>query len=134
LPGLTAEVPFDVPQGYFETLPAQLLAAAKANETAKPARKTIPLKRTYAIGSIRWAAAAILLIFIGSGGFFFLRQPSSETDKILASVPQNELQDYFQHTYRMDVDQVFSNDINNLQVDTKEIVEYLDETGWDVVE
>src|SRR5579871_6582396 len=59
--GLSKDAPFSVPAGYFDALPAQLLAAAKAADTVQKTAKIIPLKRTLALGSIKWAAAAILL-------------------------------------------------------------------------
>ena len=75
-PGLTTDIPYQIPAGYFEALPAQILAAAKASEPLKKAPKVIPFKPTYSIRSvIKWAAAAILLICIGFGGFFFFQQP-----------------------------------------------------------
>lgn len=128
-PGLSQETPFTIPAGYFEALPAQMLKAAKASDVAK----VVPLKRTFTLTSVKWAAAAILLICITLGGFFFLQQ-SPNPEKILASVPSNEIHDYLQHTYRIDVDKVVNNDISNLQLDNKEIIQYLNETGWDVAE
>ena len=132
-PGLSQETFFTVPAGYFEALPAQILKAAKASDNAKKETKIIPLKRTFTLTSVKWAAAAILLICVSLGGFFFLQQ-SPNPERMLASVPSNEIHDYLQHTYRIDVDKVVNNDLSNLQLDNKEIIQYLNETGWDVAE
>ena len=54
---------------------------------------------------------------------------------MLASVPNEEIQDYLQHTYILDVNRIINNnDINKIQVDNTDIVQYLNETGWDVVD
>jgi hypothetical protein len=135
MPGLPAGLPFTAPLGYFETLPQQLLQAAKQSEPAvKRTVKKIPLGGSYTIRSVRWAAAAILILFVGLGGVYYFNQPASESEKILASVPRNEIQDYLQHTYRIDMERVDNNDISSLHVDSKEIIQYLNETGWDVAE
>jgi hypothetical protein len=127
----TKEMPYRVPVGYFEHLPAQIVKAIKVLN----GKKTIPLSGKNMFRRVQWAAAAIFIIFMGIGGYmtFFNNQPYS--DKILASIPGNEIHDYLQHTYRLDVDRVIGNSsVSNLQVDNKEIEQYLDENGWDVVE
>ena len=134
---LPKDSPLNVPDGYFESLPAKILLAAKATDKAiKKEPKIIPLKRRTVRNPIRWAAAAVMLMCIGLGSYetFYNRQlPNHE--KMLASVSNSDIQDYLQHTYRLDVDRIVSNnDIGNLQVDPKDIVEYLNETGWDQTE
>jgi hypothetical protein len=124
-----------VPVGYFDALPAQLLAAAKESDAVKKQVKLIPLRRRNA-NPIRWAAAAVFLMCIGLGSYetFYNRQlPNPEN--MLASVTNNDIQDYLQGTYRIDIDHITANnDISNLQVDNTDIVEYLNETGWDQTE
>jgi hypothetical protein len=117
-----------------------MLAAAKASEpvVAEKKGRVIPFKfkRRTNRSPIRWAAAAVMLICIGLGSYetiFNGRQPSHE--QMLSSISYNDIHDYLQHTYRMDVDRVVSNnDISKLNVDSKDIVEYLNETGWDQTE
>ena len=47
-------------------------------------------------------------------------------------VPNNDIQDYLQRIYRMDMNLVVDNNaINNMKLDKKDIIQYLDETGWD---
>jgi len=129
--------PLGVPVGYFESLPEKMLLAAKAGDTrVKKIPKIIPLGRQTVRNPIRWAAAAVMLMCIGLGSYetFYNRQlPKHE--KMLASVSNNDIQDYLQHTYRLDVGRIVgNNEINDLQVDPKDIVQYLNETGWDQVE
>ncbi len=129
---LPADAPFHVPAGYFESLPAQILKAAKSADPIKETR-TIPLRRNI-WKPIRLAAAAVLMLGIGISSYriFYNAQQVSGTEKILSSVPNNDIQDYLQHIYRMDMDRVVSNDpVSNLNVDNKDIVQYLNETGWD---
>jgi hypothetical protein len=125
------EMPLQVPVGYFENLPRQVLKKVKGTNP-----KQIPLTGANIFRRIQWAAAAVFILFMGIGAYItFFSDHSVNTDKILASVPANEIHDYLQHTYRIDVDKVVgNNDINNLQLDNKEIVQYLNETGWDVIE
>lgn len=128
---LTKNAPFEVPYGYFDQLPSQVLKAAKSTDSAKAA----PVKYNL-FGRIQWAAAAILVLFIGIGAYItFSGRYLQDNENILASLTNNEIHDYIQITYRMDIDKVIGdNEINNLQLDKKEIIEYLNETGWDSVE
>ena len=131
LADLKTNIVWSAPDGYFESLPEQLLIAAKATGSIVKETRIIPLRRKITILPKRWAAAAIILITIGLGGFeFFFSQ--NRTEKILASVPTSEIQDYLQNNYRLDVDRVIGgSDISNLHLDNNEIVEYLNESGWD---
>jgi len=130
---LSKETPFAVPSGYFDTLPAQILAAAKQ---AQPVKKHmhIPLGQQSFRG-IRWAAAAVMLICIGFGGYLTFNTQTDQTDKMLSSVPNTDIQDYLHNTYVFDVPRIINNDdINTIGVDNKDIIQYLNETGWDMTE
>ena len=129
------KMPFSVPAGYFEALPAQMLQAAKKSGAVKKETTRIPLGRPNPFRQIRWAAAAVLLICIGFGGYetFFLQPDYMEN--MLTAVPSNDIQDYLQHNYIYDVNRVVnSEDINKIEVDNKDIIQYLDETGWDMAD
>jgi len=128
---LPEQLPYTVPAGYFENLPAQILAAAKAESPAKKETKVIPLQKRHIFRQMRWLAAAVLILGIGIGSYSIINRGQSSTENMLASVPANDIQDYLQHTDRIDVDRVLSTDINNLQLDNKDIIQYLNETGWD---
>ncbi len=124
--------PYAAPSGYFETLPEKILVAAKASEPAVKETRKIPLKPGIAVLPKRWAAAAIILITIGLGAYQFFFSQGSSTDKILASVPASEIQEYLNHNYIIDVDHIVGrNDISTLPLENNEIVEYLNESGWD---
>ena len=128
-PVLPKAIPFNIPAGYFETLPAQMLQSAKAN-----GNRAIPLKRYNILKSVKWAAAAILVLGIGLGSYrvFFNMQQISGTESILSSVPNNEIQDYLQHNYIVDIDKIAGNNtVNNMNIDNKDIIQYLNETGWE---
>jgi hypothetical protein len=120
-------IPLTAPAGYFDALPAKMLHAAKATE--------LPKQQKLSFRNIRWAAAAMVILSIGIGAYEFSNQQQNAPDNILASVSNNDIHDYLQQSYRLDVDRIMSNtDINNMQVDNKEIVQYLNETGWDITE
>ena len=134
--GLPKELPLIVPPGYFKSLPDNLLLAAKTNGVKKQ-HKQMPLKPKNTFPAIRWAAAAVLLICISLGSYitFFHSDQSGNPERILASVSTNEIRDYFQHTYRLDASHIVnSSEINNMQLDNKDIIEYLNETDWDGME
>ncbi len=126
-----ARMPFSTPQGYFEQLPLQMLAAAKAQElpatTGKRRRLPMPA---------RWAAAAILVLGIGISAYrMFYGVPVQETptEHILAAVQTRELEEYLDGNYRVDMEVMEKNDdVNKMKLDEKEIIKYLDETGWDM--
>ncbi len=133
--GSPASPPFSIPNGYFENLPGQLLKAAKAGDIPPRENKTIKLPVYRSFRAVQWAAAAMFILFIGIGSYItFFSDRIVAPDTILVSVSNKDIQDYLQHTYNIDVDNIYKNDINNLQLDNKDIIEYLNETGWDVVE
>lgn len=129
----SSKAPFSVPDGYFEQLPAQILKAAKA---AHPDVKAIPGKRHSLFRDVQWAAAAIFILFMGIGAYItFSGMEQSGNENMLAAVSSKELHDYVQLTYRVDMDKVDgATELNDLQVDDEDIIEYLNETGWDFVE
>jgi hypothetical protein len=134
---LPRTIPFNTPVGYFEALPAQMLKAAIAGDAISGEPKIIPLRWRNVIRPLKWVLAALLVIGIGIGSYHVSFSPpaTSNTDKILTAVPNDEIHDYLQHTYRLDVDQIVSNtDINDLQIENRDIVQYLDENGWDVAD
>ncbi len=131
--GQSKEMPFGLPDGYFDALPGKVLDATRKDD--KPKTRIIPLGGSTLFRQLRWVAAAVVIMGISIGSYRTLftstHEPES-ADQILAAIPSNELKDYVQGTYRIDVDQIEnSTDVTALQLDNKEIVEYLNETGWD---
>ncbi len=124
---LPKAMPLTAPIGYFDALPAKMLHAAKATE--------LPKQQKLSFRNIRWAAAAMVILSIGIGAYQFSNEQQNAPDNILASVSNNDIHDYLQQSYRLDVDRIMSNtDINRMQVDNKAIEHYLNETGWDITE
>lgn len=136
--------PLPVPEGYFEALPEQVLAAAKASDT-KANPKIIPLISRVS-RNLRWAAAAILIMGIGFGSYqVYFNKPGVRVERQLAKVSSTTLGDYLQQNiddYDMetlentlasnagDIKQA-TTDLNPKDLNTEEITQYLNETGWD---
>lgn len=128
-------MPLSVPVGYFEQLPTQILNTVKAADE-KTTTKIISLKKQPLYRKVQLAAAAMFVLFIGLGAYItFVNDRGTNPEMMLASVSANEIDDYLEHTYRIDIDKVAGNtDINSLPLENKEIEQYLNETGWDNVE
>jgi len=123
----------DVPVNYFDRFPDQMLKAARKSEA-----QYIPNKRRLIpITIVKWAAAAAIVIATGAGAYNILsRGKDTGTEQILAAVPDNDVHDYLQNTYTADVDRIMNNNslVSNMQLENKDIINYLDETGWDVAD
>lgn len=123
-------LPFRAPLGYFDQLPKQALLSTKNSGSVigtKPAGRKISL-----VPQVRWAAAAAIALMISVGGYImFSGNNENQPEKMLSSISGNDISDYVKHSYGLDASKVINNNINNLNVDSKDIVEYLDETGWE---
>jgi len=135
---LPQQMPYSLPETYFNELPQQILNKAKTGhkQKVKPARIVILSVR------IRWAAAALLVLCLGLGSYEFLHTKPAKPEMALAKVPQANLKEYVkQNIDDFDADMIVSNlqavDVHNIQtsahqLDEQDIIQYLDETGWDV--
>ncbi|MBS1687648.1 MAG: hypothetical protein JSS96_02900 [Bacteroidetes bacterium] len=131
-------LPYAVPQAYFENLPAEVLHKAKGDDNKQDFRPTRIIAFS---GNLRWAAAALLLLCLSIGSYEFLHTRATSPEKALAKVPQANLKEYIrQNIDDFDAEMIVSNlqstDIHNVQVSSKqldeqEIIQYLNETGWD---
>jgi hypothetical protein len=116
-------LPYAVPQGYFEALPSVLRnrideSETKIYETRLPGRQ--------------WVAAAVIVLAIGIGGGLMWGAGQSETERLLAAVPQATLGDYIQKSYGLDPGIVLQNTrVEHLDVKESDIEVYLNETGWE---
>lgn len=135
LPSIPTATPYDMPAGYFDTLPQQILQAAK--QADKPT-KTIPLgKRIWS--NVRWAAAAMLVAGLGFGSYKMLQPaPVAEMNvqEELAQLPTSTISDYVQQNIDdFETDMIASNltstNFSSPQLSEEEIIQYLDETGWE---
>jgi hypothetical protein len=82
-------IPFEVPDAYFDTLPQQILAKVKEkeqNETTRP--KRIPLFRT-----VQLAASMALVVFIGLG-VLQVNQHRAKKNNQLSAIPNSEISAY----------------------------------------
>lgn len=131
-------MPFEVNTTYFNDLPTRILTAAKNNDKAKT--KIIPINPVHR--TLRWAAAAVLLLSVSICSYHFLaNRAMQDPDTVLANVSKNDINDYIDlHT---DYFNPLANDNNNdvpkldLQVsqfDNDDIVHYLNETGWEAID
>lgn len=139
-----AATPYAAPSGYFENLPGQIMARIRTEaQTAAPAPKIIPLRRFSAWRNVRLAAAAVLLAVAGIG-LYRLTMPRQENiTQQLAAIPKDSIRDYLlQHVDDFEADELASlaapaitggNARSSIQlpVGREDIIQYLDETGWD---
>lgn len=116
--------PYAAPKGYFDSLPSRI-------EERLPQTK----KRGILISfrQVRWAAAAVLLLMIGVGGYSVYRTPGAANTGswgMLASVADGDIQEYLGPNYLAEA-QSNNTTVERMDVPTADIVDYLDETGWD---
>ena len=121
--------PYSTPSGYFEGFPAQLMETIKAREIGDG----VQAKGVISFRSVKWSVAAILALVISFGGYItFTDHSYNGSEHILASVPGSEINDYIQQSYGLDVNSMKSDiDISTLNINNKDIVAYLNETGWE---
>lgn len=137
---LPKQAPHTVPQGYFEQLPAQILKAAKGAEESNTQTTTIPLGNTTR-KAIRWAAAAIVILGIGIGSYKMLQPAEAgiNPQTALAAIPESTINEYVQqHIDEFDMEMIentvagSNSNISNTHIlSDEDIIEYLDETGWE---
>lgn len=87
--------PFTVPDGYFTTLPAQLLAATKAAAANPHAAKIIPLSSPWRKWSIAAAAAVLLLsLSLGTYHYYDAQSPDAIAARQLAQLDPDSISEY----------------------------------------
>lgn len=119
------DAPYRVPDGYFEQLPATLLALVKKEEESER-------KKSIYVPRLQWLNAAMLAVIISFGGYIMFSANNNNPEQMLSSIPRAELKSYVQTRYAMDVNEVLrEGNINDLNIESKDIVAYLDETGWE---
>ena len=126
------QLPYEVPQGYFDAFKSNILQKVKHN-----GREVTRLIRLGLIKPIKYAAAAILVLGLGIGGLLiFQNNNAMNQDGNLASVPKNELNEFAAQNYpELDIDLTSLNNMNNsLKFESNDIIQYLNETGWEGIE
>lgn len=119
------ELPYSVPTGYFAALPEKVLAASKQAD-----RET---RRVAFVPRMQWATAAMLALVISLGGYItFSVQAVNEPERMLASVPANEIQAYVENRYGMgEASAAGDTRLKELPLNKQEIVAYLNDNGWE---
>jgi hypothetical protein len=132
---LPKDNPYITPPGYFEALPQQMLAAAKKNDKTK----VISIHKLWK--QLKWAAAALLICGIGLGSYKMFRPygpaPIANPEQAIANMSPAVVHEYIQQNIDdFDID-VIMNSMNagnaqtmTKQLDTREIQQYLNATGW----
>ena len=124
----------DVPTGYFQTLPQAMLTVAKAaNVPGKAARRKTHI---VALPLRRWVAAAILLISLMAGGLILFDRPMPRpAESTLAALPTDAVMEYAEANLPMSHladDAVAASALrpNLSNLSTDELQAYLDQSGW----
>ncbi len=122
------DLPFPVPQIYFEELPMKVLAAAKSKEQLLNKNKRIIFAPR-----LQWLTAAMLALIVSLGGYImFSSGGNTNSEKMLSAVSRNDIHEYLQHRYDVDPTAIIENQhVNELKVENKDIVAYLNDTGWE---
>ena len=120
------DAPYKIPQGYFDQLPELVLTAVKKKEEKE-------IKRQIYVPRVQWLTAAMLAMVISLGGYImFVQGTRHNSEKMLASVPSKEINEYVQTKYGLDATKILNeNKIQDLKVDSKDIEAYLNDTGWE---
>lgn len=132
---VSKEPAYIVPEGYFDQLPAQMLEKAKQEwARPEPRRKVIPLWKNLA-----WAAAAILVLGIGFDIYRSANKAETvTTEEQLAQLSNGTINEYIQSNIDEFDTEIIVADMNTAttatpspqQLQEDEIIEYLNETGW----
>ena len=126
------DMPLQAPEGYFDSLPLKMLQAAKAGDVREQETTAVPARQIKLRPYIRWAAAAVIAITVSIGGYLMYAPQETTPERILSSIPKSELKEYVTRRYGLDPAMIApGKEVNNLNVNNKDIVEYLDATGWD---
>lgn len=149
LGGLQKGMPYEVPQGYFDSLQensaGQFMLPGKAMPHEVPAGYFAQLPDTIArkahdgqrrgivisFRQLRWAAAAVVLIAVMAGGINLVQTSNNRERGFLASVADRDIKDYLVNNYRPVPEPVKEDKyLDGLDISTNDIITYLDENGW----
>ncbi len=128
----TKELPYAVPSGYFDKLPEDVLSKVKLYNTDKTF--VFPVWKT-----IRWAAAAMLLLGAGFGLYTYMNNTTSpDVHEQLAMLSKDSISAYVDmHIDEFELETIASaleaGDVSTLtdKLSDEEIERYLNETDWE---
>ncbi len=120
-----SQQPYSVPAGYFDALPGKVLQRAGSNKRKGGA---------FSFVQLRWAAAAIVLLMAGAGIWAALNNNNVATaTTFLADVGDKEIREYLAESgsgVAMNMSAAVA--VEQVNVDARDIISYLDETGWEL--
>ena len=119
-------LPYLVDNNYFSHLPGEMLIAAKKAEH-KHTNISLPM-----FARVKMAIAAALVCIISFGGYItFMAVQSVNPEQLLSRVDGKYIDDYLMHAYNLNATTLQNTEVSTLPVEDKDIVEYLDATGWE---
>lgn len=85
-----AKKPFKMPEGYLDTLNARIMQNVMAQASAETKPAVAPKAKRIVMTPLRWAAACVCALFIGTSIYFFTG--NEESDKLVAesTTPQKD--------------------------------------------
>lgn len=122
LPGST-EMPYTVPAGYFEEMTGRTMAAVKQEARGKRTVQFVP--------KMQWLQAAALALIITIGGYIMVNSQPTQPYNMLASISKAEISAYMEQAEGQPEPTIDGEVIKTLQIDNKDIVAYLNDTGWE---
>jgi len=144
LSGLPKVNPFATPEHYFDILPANVMAAIQGEaENAPVEYKPIRGRKLNFWGSLRWAAAAILISSIGVGSYKMIYPAHPTAERRISRISTDTIGAFVQANLdEFDADMLENNVVAAKtvhqdeyhsqidRIDKNEIIQYLNETGW----
>lgn len=120
-----SQQPYSVPKGYFDALPGKVLQRADSDKQRGG---------TFSFVQLRWAAAAIVLLVAGVGIWAALNKGvAAPATTLLADVGDRDIKEYLVQSgtvAEMDMNTAIA--AEKVNVDARDIIIYLDETGWEL--
>jgi hypothetical protein len=123
-----------VPAAYFDELPNIVLTQAK--KASRPMARLIRIGQQVNMRMAGIAVAAVLIIGFGLSIWRFQERGGRNEELFQASFSGSEISEYMQQNYIYpDTDYMAVNmDASQFKFDNRDIVQYLNENGWDGVE
>lgn len=131
-PNWGKNMPYSLPESYFETLPQQIALKAKAQKIVKQPTLRIPVFR-----NVQLAASVALIIFVGFGVLQFNKEVAIK-HLSLEHISQEEIQQYVNENIDdFDTDIILNGmakpqqdpAITNIKISKEDIQAYLEENG-----
>lgn len=134
IPNYTQELPdttmpYDVPDMYFASLPHQLLENVKQTPATKKT-KSITIWQ-----SMRWAAAALLILAVGIGSYRILTPQPINVEEQLSTISEDAISGYIQNNLDDFDPELLANSSPYIATDFTEVNEdaiesYLEVSEW----